>query len=547
MNLVTMQHLGTQGFNVICRLIIASQHKCLVNPNFQEMLSFAYGWHMSSQSLGLSNSLLFDQRAHLLIRAGLLRVLSAKLFRSPRPRNLKHLLIRCLSQKVQSGITLDILFSLSSQFVVRNPVQGKSMRKCFKFALLLKIPKTSFPFEDVDFTDFDPSFRDFLKELVLVSEIMRLFRAKNFVLQMIINTILNTNLYSNQFWSNYTCDQFKFQDSISFDKTFSRLNKLYKFDETLQGFAPIFDYSFTGRLRGYKQKCYPFHDAALVVFSIELLKSKFVDFLNFCKKIDESQLAPDMLYHAFLQLRKDGLALIQLPLSASIVPSHQGSNLSVIIEHFSGFIINPKYRDFLQYNSNRCLSNKHASSRDCTEYMHECTSGYVRFMLILTKVVEMIQSKNAHFFQLLLLWQDAQNAAQSDVFQSDMVDLLNDLKQQSCSGSEQFCICQTNLTMMVSFTKFEHNSIYDMLTFLFQYLSKLEMKLEIMEYLRKHMKSQTDTSSSFFESLDIVIRDFEKSRHSIELTKFRDFIESFDDTGCVECRKYRQFALPGDY
>ena len=83
--------------------------------------------------------------------------------------------------------------------------------------------------------------------------------------------------------------------------------------------------------------------------------------------------------------------------------------------------------------------------------------------------------------------------------------------------------------------------------FLFQYLLKLEMKLEIMEYLRKHMKSQTDTSSSFFESLDIVIRDFEKSRHSIELTKFRDFIESFDDTGCVECRKYRKFALPSNY
>jgi hypothetical protein len=153
----------------------------------------------------------------------------------------------------------------------------------------------------------------------------------------------------------------------------------------------------------------------------------------------------------------------------------------------------------------------------------------------------MIQSKNAHFFQLLLLWQDAQNAVQSDdLFQSDIIDLLNDLKQRSCSGSEQFRICQTNLTMMVSFTKFEHNCIYDMLTFLFQYLLKLEMKLEIMEYLRKHMKSQTDTSSSFFESLDIVIRDFQKSRHSIELTKFRDFIKSFDATGCVECCKYRQ-------
>ena len=535
MNLVTMPHLGTQGFNLICLLIIISQHKCLVNPNFQERLSFAYGWHTTSQSLGLSNSLSFKQRTHLLIRAGLLRVLSAKLFRSPRPRNLKHLLRRCLSQKVQSGITLDILFSLSSQFVVRNPVQGKSMRKCFKFALLLKIPKTSFPFEDVDFTDFDPSFRDFLKELVLVSEIMRLFRAKNFVLQMIINTILNTNLYSNQFWSNYICDQFKFQDTISFNKTFSRLNKLYKFDETLQGFAPIFHYDFKKKRRGYTRKSYPFHDAALVVFSIELLKSRFVDFHNFCKKIDESQLAPDMLYHAFLQLRKDGLALIQLPLSASIVPSHQRSDLSVIIEDFSSFIINPKYRDFLQYNSNRCLSNKHASSRDCTEYMHECTSGYVRFMLILTTVVEMIQSKNAHFFQLLLLWQDAQNAVQSDdLFQSDMVDLLNDLKQQSCSGSEQFRICQTNLTMMVSFTKFEHNCIYDMLTFLFQYLSKPRLT----KYLTKHMKSQTDTSS-FFESLDIVIRDFDKSRHSLELTKFRDFIKSFDATGCVECRKYR--------
>jgi len=535
MNLVTMPHLGTQGFNLICLLIIISQHKCLVNPNFQERLSFAYGWHITSQSLGLSNSLSFKQRTHLLIRAGLLRVLSAKLFRSPRPRNLKHLLRRCLSQKVQSGITLDILFSLSSQFVVRNPVQGKRISMCFKYAILLKIPETSFPYEDVDFTDFDPSFRDFLKELVLVSEIMRLFRTKNFVLQMILDTMLKNNLENNLYWIKYACNEVHTRDLISFGETFSRLNKLYEFDETLQGFAPIFDYSFTGRRRGYKQKSYPFHDAALVVFSIDLLKSRFVDFHNFCKKIDESQLAPDMLYHAFLQLRKDGLTLIQLPLSASIVPSHQRSDLSVIIEDFSSFIINPKYRDFLQYNSNRCLSNKHSSSRDCTEYMHECTSSYVRFMLILTTVVEMIQSKNAHFFQLLLLWQDAQNADQSDdLFQSDMVNLLNDLKQQSCSRSEQFRICQSNLTMMVSFTKFEHNCIYDMLTFLFQYLSKPRLT----KYLTKHMKSQTDTSS-FFESLDIVIRDFEKSRHSIELTKFRDFIKSFDATGCVECRKYR--------
>ena len=543
MNLFTMPHLGTQGFNLICLLIIISQHKCLVNPKFQEMLSFAYGWYITSQSLGLSNSLSFDQLAHLLIRAGLLRVLSARLFRQPRHRSLKHLLIRCLSPKVQKGITLDILFSLSSQFVVRNPVQGKRMSMCFKFALLLKIPKTSFPYEDVDFTDFDPSFRDFLKELVLVSEIMRLFRTKNFVLQMILDTMLKNNLENNHFWSNYTCDQFKFQDLISFNETFSRLTKLYEFDKALQRCAPIFHYDFTKKRTGYIRKCYPFHEAALVFFSIELLKSRFVDFLNFCKKIDESQLAPDILYHAFLQLRKDGLTLIQLPLSASIVPSHQRSDLSVIIEDFSSFIINPRYILFLQNNSNRCLSNKHASSLNYTEYMHECTSKYVRFMLILTKVVEMIQSKNAHFFQLLLLWQDAQNADQSHVlFQSDVVDLLNDLKQQSCSGSEQFRICQSNLTMMVSFTKFEHNCIYDMLTFLFQYLSKLE----ITEYLRKHMKSQTDTSS-FFESLDIVIGDFAKSRHSLELTKFRHFIESFDATGCVECRKYRQCQSDAGY
>ena len=170
---------------------------------------FCIWLHITSQSKGLSNLLSSEQRSDLLKRGALLRLLT------PRHRNLKDLLRRCLVHKVQKGLTLDILFSLSSQFVVTNPVQGNSMRMSFKFGLLLRIPETSFPFEDVDFTGFDPSFRDFLKELVIVSEIMRLFRDKNFVVQMILDTMLNgNNLENNRFWQKYACNDFHTRDLI---------------------------------------------------------------------------------------------------------------------------------------------------------------------------------------------------------------------------------------------------------------------------------------------------------------------------------------------
>ena len=142
---------GTLGFNVICFLMLISQHKCLVNPKFQEMLYFAYGWHITSQSMGLSNLLSINQRSDLLKRGALLRVLSARLIGdSPKyqgDRYLRTLLSRCLVHKVQIGLTLQHLFSLSSQFLVTNPLQRISHQKmCIKFGLLLRIPETSFPF-----------------------------------------------------------------------------------------------------------------------------------------------------------------------------------------------------------------------------------------------------------------------------------------------------------------------------------------------------------------------------------------------------------------
>ena len=229
-------NIGTQGFYVICMLKLISQNKSLVNPNFQEMLSFAYGWHITSQSKGLSNSLSINQRSELLKHAALLRVLSARLFRQPRHRSLKHLLRRCLSQKVQKGLTLQHLFSLSSQFVVMNPVQGNRLF-VLKFGLLLPMQGKIFPFEDVDFTDFDPSFRDFLKELALVSEIVRLFRQKNFVLEMIIYTMHDArNLEQNSYWLKYVWLKYPNQDLISFWETFSRLTKLYSFEV-----CPLYD------------------------------------------------------------------------------------------------------------------------------------------------------------------------------------------------------------------------------------------------------------------------------------------------------------------
>jgi hypothetical protein len=237
--------------------------------------------------------------------------------------------------------------------------------------------------------------------------------------------------------------------------------------------------------------------------------------------IDDSQLSPGMLYSAYSQLRKDGFTLIQLPLSASIVPSHQPSKLAEILDDFSQIIIPQPYKNFLQAQSNECLSSLHTASK----YSHEYASKYVRFLLILTKLVDMIQSRNKHFFQLLLLWQDAQiSTTQSDLFfRSAMVDLLNILKQQPCCNSEQFLECQSNLTMMISFTYFEHTCIYDMLNFIFQYLSKPGMT----KYMKEYMESQTDCSS-FFGPLNSLIRVFNQTRHSFGLRDFEKHMQPYD-------------------
>ena len=546
---------GTLGFNVICFLMLISQHKCLVNPKFQEMLYFAYGWHITSQSMGLSNLLSINQRSDLLKRGALLRVLSARLIgHSPkyqRDRYLRTLLSRCLVHKVQIGLTLQHLFSLSSQFLVTNPLQRISHQKmCIKFGLLLICPKP-LPFVDVDFTGFDPSFSNFLKELALVSEIMRLFRAGNFMLRMILDTVFDTdNLGTNPHWLKYISysRDIQEQELISFQETFSRLTELYESDKTLRSFEPEF------RCYGFKKSTrrYPYREAALVGFCLGLLKRNFVVYNNFCKKIDVSHLFPSSVSRCrleivFRNLRTDGLTLVRLPLSGSIVSSEQPTNLSVILDALSDIIIPSEYIKFLENQCDKCLSDKHASFLDCTEYIHECTSKYVRFMLILTKLIEMIQSRNAHFFQLLLLWQDAQIATQSHVLlQTTMVDLLNVLKQQTtCSGSEQFRECQSNLTMMLSFTRFEHNSIYQLLSFLFKYLSKPGMT----KYLKRYMESQTGTSS-FFESLDKLIRAFEKSRPELDLTDFKKYVGFFDNRECRECRRCRQCDTgytSGDY
>jgi hypothetical protein len=521
--------------------MLISQHKCLVNPKYQEMLYFAYGWHITSQSLGLSNSLSINQRSELLKHAGLLRVLSARLIgHSPkyqRDRYLRTFLSRCLVHKVQIGLTLQHLFSLSSQFLVTNPLQGISVNMCFRFGLLLICPKP-LPFVDVDFTGFDPSFSNFLKELALVSEIMRLFQAGNFMLCMILDTVFDTdNLGTNPHWLKYINPKSDIQEQhlISFYETFSRLTKLYESDETIRNFEPIFRY--------YKFKKsnrrYPYHEAALVVFCLELLKRNFVDYNNFCKKIDVSHLSPSSVSRcrleiAFRNLRTDGLTLVRLPLSGSIVSSEQPTNLSVILDALSDIIIPKEFIKFLENQCDKCLSNKHPSVLDYTKYRHECTSKYVRFMLILTKLIEMIQSRNAHFFQLLLLWQDAQIATQSHVLlQTNMVDLLNVLKKQIFSDSKQFDECQSILTMMLSFTKFEHDCIYQMLSFLFRYLSKPGMT----KYLKKYMESQTNTSS-FFESLDKLIKTFEQPRPELDLTDFKRYLLYFDNKRCRECRKW---------
>lgn len=537
-----MPHLiGTQGFNIICFLMLVSQHKCLVNPKYQEMLYFAYGWHITSQSLGLSNLLSINQRSDLLKRGALLHVLSARLIgdspKYQRDRALRSLLSRCLVHKVQIGLTLQHLFSLSSQFLVTNPLERICNQKmCIKFGLLLICPKP-LPFVDVDFTGFDPSFSNFLKELALVSEIMRLFQAGNFMLRMILDTVFDTdNLYKNPHWLSYIqySRDIQEKDLISFHETFSRLTKLYESDETIRNFEPIFRY--------YKfrksTRCYPVREAALVVFCLGLLKRNFVDYNNFCKKIDVSHLSPSSVSRCrleivFRNLRTDGLTLVRLPLSGLVVSSEQPTNLSVILDALSDIIIPSEYIKFLENQCDKCLSDKHPSFLDYTKYRHECTSKYVRFMLILTKLIEMIQSRNAHFFQLLLLWQDAQIATQSHVLlQTNMVDLLNVLKQQTFSDSKQFDECQSNLTMMLSFTKFEHDCIYQMLSFLFRYLSKPGMT----KYLKKYMESQTNTSS-FFESLDKLIGAFEQANPSLNLTDFRRYLLYFDNDSCRECRE----------
>ena len=494
---------GTNGFNLICLFMIILQYKYIVNPKFQEMLYFAYGWHITSQSKGLSNLLSCRQRSDLLKRAGLLRLLTSRLFEhSPRQKNFKVLLRKCLVQKVKKGLTLHGLFCLSSQFLVTNPVQGDSVF-VLKFGLLLRIPEMSFPFEDVDFRVFDPSFHNFLKELVLVSEIVRLFRDGNFMLKMLLD---GRNLEINFFWQKYIRYDYPDQDFNSFGDIFSRLTKLFKFDEFLKRYAP----SIVNALQRKKGRRYPLHEAALVMFCVDLLRNKFVSFHNFFKMIDDSQLAPEMLYSAYSQLRRDCFTLIQIPLSASIVPSH--SKLAQILDVFSEIIIPQQYINFLQERSNECLSSLHTASK----YSHEYASKYVRFLLILAKLIGMIQSRNAHFLQLLLLWQEAQIATESELFfRSAMVDLLDVLKQQKCCESEHFLEYQSNLAMMISFTNFG-TCIYDMLNFIFQYLSKEEM----LKFMKKHMESQTD-SSSFFRSLNSLISQFFLPRHSF--IGLRDF------------------------
>jgi hypothetical protein len=416
---------------------------------------------------------------------------------------------------------------------------------CFRFGLLLRISET---FVDVDFTGFDPSFSNFLKELALVSEIMRLFRAGNFMLRMILDTVFDTdNLGTNPLWLSYIdySRDIQEKDLISFHETFSKLKKLYESDKTLRSFEPEFRcYKFKKSTRRY-----PYHEAALVVFCLGLLKRNFVDYNNFCKKIDVSHLSPSSVSRCrleivFRNLRTDGLTLVRLPLSGSIVSSEQPTNLSVILDALSDIIIPSEYINFLENQCDKCLSNKHPSVLDYTKYRHECTSKYVRFMLILTKLIEMIQSRNAHFFQLLLLWQDAQIATQSHVLlETNMVDLLNVLKQQTFSDSKQFDECQSILTMMLSFTKFEHDCVYQMLSFLFRYLSKPGMT----KYLKKYMESQKDTSS-FFESLDKLIRAFEQARPELDLTDFRRYLLYFDNDRCRECRKWVDTGYTsGDY
>jgi hypothetical protein len=109
------------------------------------MLSFAYIWYNASQSKGSLNLLSSGQRSDLLMHGALLRLLTSKFLRMfPRNRGLDETLVtRVLLQKVQKGLNLDILFSLSGQFLVTNPVQGNSSF-VLKFGLLLRIPEISF-------------------------------------------------------------------------------------------------------------------------------------------------------------------------------------------------------------------------------------------------------------------------------------------------------------------------------------------------------------------------------------------------------------------
>ena len=534
-----LSEIGPQGFSLICLLIQISQNKSLVNPHFQQMLSFAYIWYMASQSKGLLNLLSSGQRSDLLKRGALLRFLASKLFRmSPIRRGLdglKPLLTRVLVQKVQKGLTLDILFSLSGQFLVMNPVQGNIL-SVLKFGLLLRIPEISFPFEDVDFTDFDPSFRDFLKELVLVSEIVRLFRQKNFVLEMILDTMQNgMNLEENFLWLKYVSWKYPIRDLNTFRDIFSRLTDLFKF-ESLKRYEP--------RIKiGHERKrgpFYPLNEAALVGFCIDLLSTKFVKYNNFCGMIDASQLSSTKLYSVFSKLRDDGLTRINVSLSSSIVPFEPPSKLASVIDQLSHFTIPQEYKDFLKMRYNSCLNNKCTGFRDCTEYRHDYASKFVRFMLILTKLVDMIQSRNAHFFQLLLLWQDAQVSNQTDfLFRSALVDLIHVIKHQPCCESEQFIELKENLSFMISLTIFEDTQVFNMLNFLFQYLSKQGQG--VIGYLQRYMEAQTDCHS-FFKSLDRVIDGFTKSRQSSDLTYFSTIVEPYDAyKRCKACKEARNY------
>ena len=61
------------------------------------------------------------------------------------------------------------------------------------------------------------------------------------------------------------------------------------------------------------------------------------------------------------------------------------------------------------------------------------------------------------------------------------------------------------------------------------------------------MESQTDTSS-FFESLDKLIKAFEQARTELDLTDFKRYVEFSDNSKCREGRKWVDTGYTsGDY